>query len=76
MLSPNAMNFDTDSSGGRVTLTWNAHVASWLGAALVATQPTVVVPTANGEPEAGVQVVVMGGVPPWAVGPSQVTTTG
>jgi len=47
-----------------VTVTGNAHVANWLAAALVATQPTVVVPTANGEPEAGVQFVVTGGVPP------------
>jgi hypothetical protein len=76
MLSPNAMNRDTDSCGGRVTVTVNAQVANWLAAALVATQPTVVVPTAKLEPDAGVQVVWMGGVPPWAIGPCHVTGTG
>ena len=57
MLSPNAMNFVTASCGGRVTVTENAHVAVWLAAALTAEQPTDVVPTANVEPEACVQVV-------------------
>jgi hypothetical protein len=40
-----------------VTVTGNAHVAIWLAAALVAEQPTEVVPTGNIEPEACVQAV-------------------
>jgi hypothetical protein len=76
MLSPKAMNRVTDSCGGRVTVTVNAHVAVWLAAGLVARQPTVVAPTVNAEPEAGVHVVWMGGVPPCVVGAGQVTVTG
>ena len=76
MLSPNAMNRDTDSCGGRVTVTVNEQLADWPGAALVAVQPTDVVPTGNAEPDACVQVVWIGGVPPWAVGPCHVTETG
>jgi hypothetical protein len=70
------MNFVTVSCGGRVTVTVNAHVAVWPAAALVAEQPTDVMPTGNSEPETGVQVVWIGGVPPWAVGPCHVTATG
>ena len=76
MLSPNAMNFVTASCGGLVTVTANAQVANWLAAALVAVHPTVVVPTANDDPDAGVHVVWIGGVPPWAVGAGHVTATG
>jgi hypothetical protein len=76
MLSPNAMNFDTASCGGRVTVTAKEQLADWLAAALTAVQPTEVVPTGNAEPDACVQVVWMGGVPPWAVGPCHVTATG
>jgi hypothetical protein len=64
MLSPNAMNAETASCGGLVTVTLNAQVAVWFAAALVAAQPTDVTPTAKAEPDAGVQVVWMGAVPP------------
>jgi hypothetical protein len=37
-------------------------------------QFTVVTPTGNDEPDGGVQVVVIGGVPPEAVGEENVTT--
>jgi hypothetical protein len=57
MLSPKAMNFVTESCGGRVTVTGNEHVAVWLAAELVAEQPTDVVPTGNAEPEAWVHNV-------------------
>jgi hypothetical protein len=76
MLSPNAMNFDTASCGGRVTVTVKEQLADWPAAALVAVQPTEVVPTGNAEPDACVQLVWIGGVPPWAVGPCHVTATG
>jgi hypothetical protein len=76
MLSPNAMNFDTDNCGDRVTVTVNEQLADWFGAALVAVQPTYVVPTGNSAPDAGTQLVLMGGVPPEAVGPCHVTVTG
>jgi hypothetical protein len=76
MLSPNAMNFVTASCAGRVTVTGNPHVAVWLAAALAAEQPTDVVPTGNIEPEACVQDVWMGGVPPWVVGDGHETATG
>jgi hypothetical protein len=64
MLSPNAMNRVTASCGARVMVTVKEQVANWFAAALVARQPTVVVPTWNGEPEAGVHVIWIGGVPP------------
>jgi hypothetical protein len=70
------MNFVTASCGARVTVTVNEQLADWPGAALVAAHPTYVTPTANNEPDAGVQTVVMGGVPPEATGPCQVTATG
>jgi hypothetical protein len=70
------MNFVTASWGALVTVTVNEQLADWPAAALVAVQPTYVVPTGNWAPEAGVQVVLMGGVPPWATGPCHVTATG
>jgi hypothetical protein len=76
MLSPNGMNLVTDSCGARVTVTVNEQLADWPAAALLAAQPTYVVPTGNSAPDAGVQNVVMGGVPPVATGPCQVTVTG
>jgi hypothetical protein len=57
MLSPIAMNLDTDNWGARVTVTVNEQLADVFGAALVAVHPTYVVPTGNAEPEACVQLV-------------------
>jgi hypothetical protein len=76
MLSPNAMNLVTESRDARVTVTVNEQLADWFGAALVAVHPTYVVPTGNAAPDAGTQLVLMGGVPPEAVGPCHETVTG
>jgi hypothetical protein len=76
MLSPNAMNFVTASWAGRVTVTGNPQVAVWLAAALVAEQPTDVVPIGNADPDACVHAVCTGGVPPCVVGGGHVTVTG
>jgi len=50
--------------------------AVWPAAEPVAVQPTVVVPTGNAEPDAGVQAVWTGGVPPVAVGAAHETVAG
>lgn len=57
-------------------MTVNEQFAVWPAADPVAVQPTVDVPTGKDEPEAGVQAVWMGGVPPAAAGAGYETVAG
>ena len=52
------------------------QLAVWLAAEPDAVQPTVVEPIGNAEPDAGVQAVWMGGVPPSGVGDGHDTVAG
>jgi hypothetical protein len=73
MLSPNAMNrvaLITGTSGTSVTENWQLAVRT----PSVALQLTMVVPTGKLVPDAGLHVMVTGGVPPLAMGPAKVTT--
>jgi hypothetical protein len=75
MLSPNARNRVRVSCGaGAPTETVNVHDAV-ARAASVAVQLTDVVPIGKRDDEAGVHVVVTGGVPPEAIGCANVTLT-
>ena len=47
-----------------MTVTVMEQLADWPAAALIAVQPTDVTPTGNSEPDNGVHVVWIGGVPP------------
>jgi hypothetical protein len=76
MLSPKAMKRVTEICGGRMTVTGNEQLAVWLAPPPVAVQETVVVPGRNAEPDAGVQVVWIGAVPPWVVGAGHETAAG
>jgi len=64
-----------DDDAVLVTVTGVVHIADCL-ALSEAVQVTVVVPTANSEPDAGEQLLVIGAVPPLTVGASKVTFTG
>src|SRR5436190_19109532 len=67
MLSPNATNFVALILGGPATATPKLHDAACCRASRAA-QVTVVVPTLNGVPLAGVHVAVTGAAPPDTVG--------
>src|SRR5436190_22582038 len=67
MLSPNAMKFCTDSAGrGGTSSTLNEHAAVRMPS--VASHLTDVIPSEKAVLDAGEQVVVIGGLPPVAVG--------
>jgi hypothetical protein len=76
MLSPKAMNRETDNCGGLVTETVKEQLAVWLAPDPVAVHPTVDVPTGKEDPDAGVQPVWIGAVPPVAVGAGHDTAAG
>lgn len=59
-------------AGGAVTVTVNVH-ARVVCDASVLVQRTVFVPTGNSEPDAGVQLVCTGAVPPDTAGVANVT---
>jgi hypothetical protein len=72
MLSPNAMNRVSVSSGVRFTVTANEHDAVRFKPS-VAVHSTDVVPSGNVEPDAGVQDTLTGAWPPPAEGVVNVT---
>jgi hypothetical protein len=74
MLSPKASILVFSSCGGGVTVTLKLQETRLSDT--VAEQPTEVVPTANSEPLAGVQVAVTGCGPPVVTGAWNVTGTG
>ncbi len=72
MLSPNARNFVTVSCGVLATVTVNEHVPVRFSES-VAVHATVVAPSGNVAPEAGVHVTVTGSLPALTVGAANVT---
>jgi hypothetical protein len=76
MLSPKGMYLVKAICGGRVTVTVNEQLAVWPAPEPVAVQLTAVVPTGKDDPDAGVQVVWIGAVPPVVVGAGHVTVAG
>src|SRR5437762_2774743 len=77
MLSPNASMLLTDNFGTLLTVMLTLQVAvCGVLAASFAVQLLVDAPTEKVEPDAGVQVVVTGALPPVTVGAGKLTGTG